>query len=90
MVSDGLIQTFNLPESKFIFNVLHLNLFNVNIRGLGMLLFMVGSFLLCLVPENNYRNLSKNHVLYMIAAAAAFIWGFLCLGSESVFVYYNF
>lgn len=90
VVSDGLIQTFNLPESKFIFNVLHLNLFNANIRGLGMLLFMVGSFLLCLVPENNYRNLSKNHVLYMIAAAAAFIWGFLCLGSESVFVYYNF
>lgn len=90
VVSDGLIQVFNLPESMFIFNVLHLNLFNANIRGLGMLLFMVSSFLLCLVPENNYRNLSKNHVLYMIVAAAAFIWGFLCLGSESVFVYYNF
>ena len=89
-VSDGLIKSLELPESKFIFEKLHLTQVNVEVRGLGMLIFIVSAFLICLVPDNNYRNIGKTSVFSMCACAVAFVWAFLCLSSESVFVYFNF
>lgn len=89
-VSDGLIKAFELPESKFIFEKLHLAQANAEVRGLGMLTFVVSAFLICMVPDNNYRNIGKTNVFNMFACAVAFIWAFLCLSSESVFVYFNF
>lgn len=89
-VSDGLLQAFILPETRFLNNFLHLAALNGSVRGLWCLIFMLGAFLLCLISENNCRNLTRNHLLYMPVAAAAFVWAFLCLSSESVFVYFGF
>lgn len=89
-VSDGLIQVFVLPETRFINTLLHLNAVNSSVRGFSMLLFMCSALFLCLVPENNYQSREKNNAFTMFLAAIAFVWGFLCLSSESVFVYFNF
>lgn len=88
-ISNGLIKAFVLPETTLIMDLLHMNGWNDAVRGLSLILFTLGAFLLCLIPENNYKWRKKNPVT-MILSAIAFIWGFLCLSSESVFVYFNF
>lgn len=90
-VSDGLLRVFRLPEAGALVNTLHIvDILETEVRGLWMLLFLITAIILCLVPENNYRKLFRNNALWMLAAAVAFIWAFLCLGGESVFVYFNF
>ena len=89
-ISTKLIKVFAIPETTFIFDKFHLVQINEHVRGFGMLLFIIAAFLICLVPDNNYRKMSKINVFNMIVCAIAFIWSFLCLGSESIFVYYNF
>lgn len=89
-VSKGLLETFVLPESSFLFNLLHLDGLNEAIRGFSMLLFLTGAFIICLIPDNNYNKLKHNTIITMLLAAVAFVWSFLCLSSESVFVYFNF
>lgn len=89
-ISDEMIDSFVLPETPLLFRVLHLTTADDLVRGLSLLLFMFAAFAICLIPENNYRNRNKRNAANMILAAAAFVWSFLCLGSESVFVYFNF
>lgn len=89
-ISDGLINTFVLPESSFIFSILHMESVNAAVRGFSMLVICLFAYGICLIPENNYKDQTKNNWLTMIMAAIAFVWGFLCLSSESVFVYFNF
>lgn len=88
-ISQGLIDCFWLPESQFLIDTLHLTLSSA-IRGYWLLIYMVAGLGICLVPENNYRNLKKLSAIVMLLAAVAFVWGFICLSSESVFVYFNF
>lgn len=90
IVSDELIDIFTLPESQFLQDVIHLDYFTHNIKGFWMLLYVIFSFFVCLIPENNYRNINKLTIGYMLLAVVAFVWGFICLGSESVFIYCNF
>ena len=89
-ISDGLIKTFILPESAFIIKKLGLTELNNTVRGFSMLVFIISSFIICLIPENNYRNRNKLGIGSMFICAVAFVWAFLCLSSESVFVYFNF
>ncbi len=89
-ISNGLMEYFILPESTFLSDLLHLSYFENHIRGFWMLLFLVVSFGICLIPNNNYKKLRKLTFLSMIAAAIAMVWGILCLGSESQFVYFGF
>ena len=89
-VSDNLIGQFKIPETSFLFDILHLENIDTAVRGLPMLIFIVFSMAICLIPENNYRSIKKNNVVIMAIAAVAFVWGILCLGGESVFVYFNF
>lgn len=89
-ISDGLLHIFCLPETAFLNTIPVVRVLETEIRGLWMQLFLCFSMILCLVPENNYRRLFKNNVFWMFIAAVAFIWAFLCIGSESVFVYSNF
>lgn len=89
-ISDGLIETFVLPESAFLFRFLHLRRLNETIQGFSLLLFIISSFGICLIPNNNYKNQTKNNWITMIMAAIAFVWSFLCLSGESVFIYNNF
>lgn len=89
-ISHRLIKAFVLPETPFINQLLHIETIYGKVRGFNLLYFMVAGFFICMVPENNYKNLTKNNWLYMFISAAAFLWAFLCLSSESVFVYFNF
>lgn len=89
-ISDGLLSTFVLPESTFLTDMLHLGVLVNGIRGFWMLVFAGGALLLCLVPENNYKKLEQNSAVTMVLAAVAFVWSFICLSAESVFVYFNF
>lgn len=89
-ISDGLVKAFVLPESTFLFDKLNFIHANINVKTFSMLLFTALSFFVCLVPANNYKNMRKFNWFNMIICSIAFIWGFLCLGTESVFVYFNF
>ncbi|MDO4189089.1 MAG: MBOAT family O-acyltransferase [Lachnospiraceae bacterium] len=89
-ISDGLINSFVLPESTFIQNVLHLDFWINNIRGFWMIMYLLLSFIICLIPNNNYKKMKNLSAISIIIAAIAFVWGFICLSSESVFVYFNF
>lgn len=89
-ISKGLIESFVVPETTLIFNQLSLNSINLAVRGFSMLLFILFAYIICLIPENNYNKQTKNNVFTMITAAIAYAWSFLCLSSESLFVYFNF
>ena len=89
-VSDGLLYSFVLPETAFLLEMLHLVSTNGRVRGFSMLLFILSGYGICLIPENNYRNLKKNSWPLLLPSYIAFLWSFLCLSSESVFVYFNF
>lgn len=89
-VSDGIISAFNLQENIFISNVLGLKWSIENIRGFWMNVYILLAGGICLLFDNNYRTLNKKSWIIMIISAIAFIWGFICLSGESVFVYFNF
>ena len=89
-VSKELLDTFLLPESRFLLDIFGLNGMNKNIRGFPMLITIMISFLICLVPNSNYKNKHILSVSNMIISAVALVWGLLCLSSESVFIYNSF
>ncbi len=89
-ISEGMIRAFDLAENEFIYHTLHLNLLASKIRGFNMLLFIVVACFVCFVPENNYRKKNTLTIWSLILSVVAFVWGILCLGSESIFVYYGF
>lgn len=89
-ISDGMINAFILPETNLLLKILHLTTVDGLVRGLSLLVFTITGFVICLIPENNYKSQTKRNVVNMVMSAVAFVWGFLCLGSESVFVYFNF
>lgn len=85
-----LINLFELQEATFINNTLNLKWCVENIRGFWMGIYIIASYAICLLFENNYKRLKENSWVMMGISAIAFIWGFICLGGESVFVYFNF
>ena len=89
-ISDGLINAFVLPESNFLIRVFHLTTLNDYVRGLWMSLFYFMAFVLCLGFENAYRKKQKNNVITAVFYALLFVFILTCIGSESVFVYFNF
>lgn len=89
-VSYGLITKFYLVENDFIYTLLRIGKLPNIIRGFNMIIFIIVSLIICFVPENNYRNKEKLTVGSMLLASFSFIWGVLCLGSESTFVYFGF
>lgn len=90
-IHNELMVAFVLPETTFIRNVIPLlGKLSDKIRGFWMLLFTVCAFGLCLLPENNYRRPRSYSIITMLLAVIAFVWSFIGLSSESVFVYFNF
>lgn len=90
-VSGDLIDCFRIPESVIISNFnLFSNICSWQIGEFWMILFILASMIICLLPENNYRNMKKNSWMNMVLAALAFCWAVICISGESVFVYLNF
>lgn len=89
-ISDGLIGTFSLAESSIFIKILHLGFINDHVRGLWMIVFYLFSFILCLGFENNYRRKFHSNVVTGIITALIFVFTLTCIGSASVFVYFNF
>lgn len=89
-ISKPLIDSFVLPEMFFLQNTFHLSEFTSNIRGFWMLIYLISAFGISLLLDNNYRNLRRNSLAQMLIAVIAFVWSFLSLSGESVFVYFNF
>ena len=89
-VSNDLIASFKLAEGKFIYNMLGLNFLSQNVRGFNMLVFILAACFICFVPENNFKKKDTLSIGSLALASFAFIWGILCLGTESVFVYFGF
>lgn len=89
-ISDGLINSFILPETSFLIRVFHLGTVNKQVRGLWMLLFYFMAFVLCLGFENAYRSKHKKNIFTAVFYALLFIFILTCIGTESVFVYFNF
>ena len=85
-ISEGLLECFEIPEARVLLPALRLS----PIRGASALLFYLSALLLCLIPENNYRRKDSLTPAGAVLAALAFFFGFLHLGGESVFVYFNF
>lgn len=89
-VSEGMLASFNLIENQFIYNVLGLDFLPVNVRGFNMLIFILLACFVCFVPENNYRKKDNLDIGSLLLASFSFIWGILCLGAESTFLYFGF
>lgn len=89
-VSGGLTASFKMPESQIIYSLTGLNESVIDFSSLNMVIFILAACLICFVPENNYK---KKHILNtgsLLLASLAFVWGVLCLGAESTFVYSGF
>jgi len=84
-ISEGLMKCFDIQESLFV-PLLHLS----SISAVMLLLFYLAAFLLCLLPENNYRRQKQLSPATALLAVLAFFFAFIHLGGESVFVYFNF
>ena len=89
-ISDGMIASFNLVENQFIYNMLGLHWLPTYVRGFNMLIFILVSCFICFVPENNYKRKNTLNIGSLLLASFAFVWGILCLGTESTFVYFGF
>ena len=89
-ISDGLIAAFDLPETGFLFNLPGLASLSSGVRGLSMMLFVLAACVICFIPENNYRKKQDLDLGSLLLAALAFVWGVLCLGTESQFLYFGF
>lgn len=89
-ISSGLINSFIVPESSFIIDILHIHKFNNHIRGFWMLLFYLMAFIICLCFENSYKSKHKKSIITAIFYALLLVFTLTCITSESVFVYFNF
>ena len=89
-VSGGMLSAFQPAELQFLAACLGRGVASGPIRMICMVLFLLAAVIVCLVPENNYRNRNRLNAGTVFPVAAAFIWGLLCLGTESAFVYFGF
>lgn len=89
-VSEGMIASFYLVENQFIYNLLDLNFLPTNVRGFNMLIFILVAGFICFIPENNFKKKDSLNFGSLLLASFAFIWGILCLGAESTFIYFGF
>ena len=90
-VSAGLTELFVHPETEFFMEVFPaLGRLSQAAPWIWMMLFLLTAFLICLVPENNYRRLNQNSGAMLVPALLAFLWSVLCLSTETSFVYFNF
>lgn len=89
-VSDGMLSAFQPAELQLLVTRLGTGMKSGPAQVICMLLFLLAAGVVCLVPENSYRNRNRLNAGSVFPAAVAFVWGLLCLGTESAFVYFGF
>ena len=89
-VSSAVSGCFFLSETPFILDTFHLWRFYYQIGNFCMWVFTAAACFICFVPKNNFESRSKLDWLSGVLTVLGLIWGILCLGSESVFVYFGF
>ena len=91
-VSDDLLWTFVLPENQILYGFGIGAWLNTMVRGFPAVVVFLCAYLLCMLPENNFRAQAQTRTsVWMVpVCAVAFTWSLLCLSSESVFLYFNF
>ena len=88
-LSASLSRQFSLPEFWVLFYFLRIENVAYTINGFEMLIMLISAFVVCICCKNN--NMRKdNTVINLILVPIIMIWGILCLGAESTFVYFNF
>ena len=85
-----MLDAFDMTESSILQNVPGIGYLASNMRGFYAFAFFTAAFLICLIPENNYRNKGKRTLFGAIICALLLVWGILCLSGESTFVYFGF
>lgn len=89
-ISDKLINEISVPEITTLLNLIGLGSITSAIRGFIPLVFLILGFIICLIPNNNYKSYKRTNAFSLIVAVMVFVWSFISLGSESVFLYNNF
>ena len=89
-VSGGLLAAFQSAEVQFFAGRLGLETASAPVQTVWMLLFLLAAGAVCLLPENSFRTRDRLNAGTLLQVAAVFIWGLLCLGTESAFVYFGF
>lgn len=89
-ISNGLIESFYLPETDFFNTILHLWGMQSVYSPLWLTFFYVLAFAVCIVPKNSNNMKCKSSVASAMIFAVTFVFLLTCIGSESVFVYFNF
>lgn len=89
-ISEGLLQSFVLPETNSLISLTHMQALNAGVRGFSMIVFYIFSLVLCLCFENAYKRKYTQSVWAAMCLAVMMVFCLTCLSSESVFVYFNF
>ena len=90
-ISNGMLEKLQGPEVTIFRDLLNMDGMKDDIFGYAYGLFaVVVIMMICLLPENNHRDMKKLTFPSMLLAAVAFVWGVLCLGGDSTFVYFGF
>ena len=89
-VSGAVKGVFMLNEMTFIMDNLHLWRLYYLISGFEMWIMVITACVICFIPQNNYRNRTKLDWLSWVLTVLGLVWGVLCLGAESTFVYFGF
>ena len=89
-ISQGMIKAVDMSEITHLLNAIGLGSITTSIRGFIPIILLAFAFIICLIPNNNYKTQNKTNAFNVVVAAIVFIWGVLSLGNESVFVYFNF
>lgn len=89
-ITRSLYRPFIAPENRFLLDLFHLTSRIRYNSAFHMWVYLAAAMIICFFLPNNYRRLEKTGAYHVILCAVAFVWGFLCLGSESVFLYFNY
>lgn len=89
-ISGEVFRIFQIPEIAFISDVLRIQWLAEKIPGFWMYAYIAISFLICFMWDNHYKRKEEKSWVMMVVSAIAFIWGFISISGESVFVYFNF
>ncbi len=89
-ISYGMTESIRLYGWQILSIIPGINDLFSKVHGLYKIMFILFAMFICFIPQNNYRDKDKLDMRSLIIASVCFIWGVLCLGSESTFVYFGF